>query len=100
MYQLGRNDSIFRPFDMTVLNEHDRFHLALSALDRLPHLGNAGTQLRMLLNERLRAHRRHICQYGEAMPEIRDWQWRAATPRDWNSQATEYIDLASQFRET
>jgi xylulose-5-phosphate/fructose-6-phosphate phosphoketolase len=69
--------TITTPFDMTVLNELDRFHLALSALDRLPHLGNAGTELRTLLGERLRAHRRYICQYGEDMPEIREWKWRA-----------------------
>jgi len=73
--------TITTPFDMTVLNELDRFHLTMSALDRLPHLGNAGMQLRTLLGERLRAHRRYICQYGEDMPEIRDWKWRAATNR-------------------
>ena len=77
--------TITTPFDMTVLNELDRFHLAMSALDRLPHLGNAGMQLRILLSERLRAHRRYICQYGEDMPEIREWKWRAATTRAGNS---------------
>jgi len=68
--------TITTPFDMTVLNELDRFHLAMSAIDRLPQLGNAGTELRTLLTDRLRAHRRYICQYGEDMPEIRDWKWR------------------------
>jgi len=77
--------TITTPFDMTVLNELDRFHLAMSALDRLPHLGNAGMQLRILLSERLRAHRRYICQYGEDMPEIREWKWRAVTTRAGNS---------------
>jgi len=77
--------TITTPFDMTVLNELDRFHLAMSALDHLPHLGNAGMQLRILLSERLRAHRRYICQYGEDMPEIREWKWRAATTRAGNS---------------
>jgi xylulose-5-phosphate/fructose-6-phosphate phosphoketolase len=67
--------TITTPFDMTVLNELDRFHLAMSALDHLPHLGNAGMQLRVLLSEKLRAHRRYICQYGEDMPEIREWRW-------------------------
>jgi xylulose-5-phosphate/fructose-6-phosphate phosphoketolase len=71
--------TITTPFDMTVLNEIDRFHLALSALDRLPQLGNAGAELRIQLGERLRAHRRYICQHGEDMPEIRDWKWRALT---------------------
>jgi xylulose-5-phosphate/fructose-6-phosphate phosphoketolase len=77
--------TITTPFDMTVLNELDRFHLAMSALDRLPQLGNAGMQLRILLSERLRAHSRYICQYGEDMPEIREWKWRAATTPAGNS---------------
>ena len=77
--------TITTPFDMTVLNELDRFHLAMSALDHLPHLGNAGMQLRMLLSERLQAHRRYICQYGEDMPEIREWKWLAATTSVGNS---------------
>jgi xylulose-5-phosphate/fructose-6-phosphate phosphoketolase len=68
--------TITTPFDMTVLNELDRFHLVMSALDRLPKLGNAGAELRTLLIEKLRAHRRYICEYGEDMPEIRDWKWR------------------------
>jgi xylulose-5-phosphate/fructose-6-phosphate phosphoketolase len=69
--------TITTPFDMTVLNELDRFHLAMSVLDRLPQLGSAGTELRTLLSERLRAHRRYICQYGEDMPEISGWKWRS-----------------------
>jgi xylulose-5-phosphate/fructose-6-phosphate phosphoketolase len=71
--------TITTPFDMTVLNELDRFHLAMSALDRLPQLGTAGAELRKLLGERLRAHRRYICQHGEDMPEIREWKWSSAT---------------------
>jgi xylulose-5-phosphate/fructose-6-phosphate phosphoketolase len=69
--------TITTPFDMTVINELDRFHLALGALDRLPHLGNAAAELRTQLGERLRAHRRYICEYGEDMPEIREWKWRS-----------------------
>ena len=65
------------PFDMTVLNGLDRFHLALSALDRLPSLGAAGAGLRTLLESKLSEHRRHICANGEDLPEIRDWRWKA-----------------------
>jgi xylulose-5-phosphate/fructose-6-phosphate phosphoketolase len=67
--------TITTPFDMTVLNELDRFHLVSSALDRLPGLGDAGTQLRRLVGEKLDAHRRYIREYGEDMPEIREWKW-------------------------
>ncbi len=67
--------TITTPFDMTVLNELDRFHLVLSALARLPDLDKAATQLQAQLKEKLSAHRRYICEHGEDMPEVRDWHW-------------------------
>jgi xylulose-5-phosphate/fructose-6-phosphate phosphoketolase len=69
--------TITTPFDMTVLNQLDRFHLVLSALDRLPQAGEAGAQLRVKLEEKLREHKRYIAQHGEDLPEIRAWKWRA-----------------------
>jgi len=69
--------TITTPFDMTVLNELDRFHLVLSALDRLPALGSEAAGLRTLLEQKLSEHRRYICANGEDMPEIRDWRWNA-----------------------
>ena len=71
--------TITTAFDMTVLNEIDRFHLVLSALDRLPHTGDAGAKLRAALGEKLVAHKRYIAQFGEDMPEIRDWRWHPGT---------------------
>jgi xylulose-5-phosphate/fructose-6-phosphate phosphoketolase len=61
---------------MTVLNELDRFHLVLSALDRLPGLGESAAGLRTLLMDKLAMHRRHIREHGEDMPEIRNWKWQ------------------------
>jgi xylulose-5-phosphate/fructose-6-phosphate phosphoketolase len=68
--------TVTTPFDMTVLNRLDRFHLVLAAIERLPETGAAGAGLRAMLEQKLRAHSRHIAQHGEDMPEIRDWQWR------------------------
>jgi xylulose-5-phosphate/fructose-6-phosphate phosphoketolase len=68
--------TVTTPFDMTVLNRLDRFHLVLAALDRLPQAGAAGADLRTMLEQKLRAHSRHIAQHGEDMPEIREWKWR------------------------
>jgi xylulose-5-phosphate/fructose-6-phosphate phosphoketolase len=59
---------------MTVLNELDRFHLVLSALDRLP-AGEREAALAVELREKLRAHRIYIEQHGQDMPEIREWRW-------------------------
>ena len=67
--------TITTPFDMTVLNELDRFHLVISAIDRLPQTGAAGSRLQEQLREELREHKRYIVQFGEDMPRIRNWQW-------------------------
>ncbi|WP_132113410.1 phosphoketolase family protein [Actinocrispum wychmicini] len=64
------------PFDMCVLNELDRYHLALAALERVPRIGNRIGHLRQELLARLAKHHDHIRRTGEDLPEIRDW-----TPR-------------------
>jgi xylulose-5-phosphate/fructose-6-phosphate phosphoketolase len=69
--------TITTAFDMTVLNEMDRFHLAMDVLDRLPQLGNKGAYLKQHLKDKLVQHRQYITTHGEDMPEIREWQWRA-----------------------
>ncbi|MGI8397523.1 phosphoketolase family protein [Agrobacterium deltaense] len=63
------------PFDMTVLNELDRFHLALSAIDRVPGLKDKVPGVIRTLREKLTEHDRYVRQHGEDMPEIRDWKW-------------------------
>ena len=72
--------TITTPFDMTVLNDLDRFHLVQDALDRLPGLGNTGDYLRQLTQDKLIEHRHYIREQGEDMPEIRDWKWPARQP--------------------
>jgi xylulose-5-phosphate/fructose-6-phosphate phosphoketolase len=67
--------TITTPFDMTVLNEIDRFHLAMDVIDRLPQTGEKGLYLKRRLEEKLVAHRAYIVRYGEDMPEVRDWTW-------------------------
>ena len=67
--------TITTAFDMTVLNELDRFHLVIAAIDRLPHTGNQGLALQQQLREKLLTHKAYINENGEDMPEIRDWQW-------------------------
>jgi xylulose-5-phosphate/fructose-6-phosphate phosphoketolase len=67
--------TITTPFDMTVLNELDRFHLVMDVIDRVPGTGSAGAYLKQQLHDKLIEHGRYIREYGEDMPEIRDWRW-------------------------
>ena len=67
--------TITTPFDMTVLNDMDRFHLVLDAIDRLPQTGTKGDYLKQQLADKLIEHRRYINEHGVDMPEIRNWKW-------------------------
>ena len=67
--------TITTSFDMTVLNELDRFHLVIDAIDRLPQTGSKGTYLKQKLQDKLIEHREYINKNGEDMPEIRNWKW-------------------------
>jgi xylulose-5-phosphate/fructose-6-phosphate phosphoketolase len=70
--------TITTPFDMTVLNDLDRFHLVMDTIDRLPQTGDKGVYLKEQLKEKLILHKRYIDKNGEDMPEIRNWQWGVA----------------------
>ena len=63
------------PFDMVVLNDLDRFHLAGDVIDRVPTLGAKAAYAKQELRDRLLEHKHYIQRHGEDMPEIRDWKW-------------------------
>jgi xylulose-5-phosphate/fructose-6-phosphate phosphoketolase len=65
------------PFDMTVLNQLDRLHLAIDVIDRVPRLRDVSAHPRQWLQNKLIEHRLYIPTHGEDLPEIRDWQWTA-----------------------
>jgi len=65
------------PFDMTVRNDIDRFHLAVDTVDRLPQTVGTGAHLKQQLQEKLIEHKRYIGEHGQDLPEIRDWKWSA-----------------------
>ena len=69
--------TITTPFDMTVLNELDRFHLVMDVIDRLPKTGQAGILLKQRLQAKLVEHKIYINQQGEDLPEVRNWRWPA-----------------------
>ena len=71
--------TITTPFDMAVLNDLDRFHLAGDAVDRLPQLGASAAYLKQWLTDRLTEHRLYIRAHGDDMPSIRNWRWPLAS---------------------
>jgi xylulose-5-phosphate/fructose-6-phosphate phosphoketolase len=64
------------PFDMTVRNDLDRFHLVMDVADRVPKLAARAAHIKQAMMEKRLEHRAYICQHGEDMPEVRDWKWR------------------------
>jgi xylulose-5-phosphate/fructose-6-phosphate phosphoketolase len=63
------------PFDMTVLNDLDRFHLAGDVVDRVPRLREIGGHFKQFLRNKLIDHKHYVDEYGDDMPEIRNWKW-------------------------
>jgi xylulose-5-phosphate/fructose-6-phosphate phosphoketolase len=63
------------PFDMVVLNEMSRFHLALDALKHIPRLRLQAEGAINFFNQELQRHHDYIREHLEDMPEIRNWQW-------------------------
>jgi len=63
------------PFDMTVLNELDRFHLAGDAADRAVRLQARNAHFKQHLRSRLVEHSQYVRDYGDDLPEICDWTW-------------------------
>lgn len=63
------------PFDMAVLNDLDRFHLAMDVIDRVPDLGASAAYTKQALSQKLVEHKLYIADYGEDLPEVCDWKW-------------------------
>jgi xylulose-5-phosphate/fructose-6-phosphate phosphoketolase len=67
--------TITTPFDMAVLNDMDRYHLAGDVIDRLPQLGAKAAYLKQHLRDKLFQHKAYIREHGVDMPEVLNWKW-------------------------
>ncbi|TAK20450.1 MAG: phosphoketolase family protein [Chloroflexota bacterium] len=63
------------PFDMVVMNDMDRFHLAMDVIERVPNLAVRAAHAKQAFRDMLTEHRAYIRKHGEDMPAIRDWRW-------------------------
>ncbi|MEP9385056.1 phosphoketolase family protein [Nocardioides sp. KR10-350] len=63
------------PFDMCVLNQLDRFDLALDVLDRVPGLLSRTGHVHEWLKDKLIEHKTYVRTHGQDMPEVRGWSW-------------------------
>lgn len=63
------------PFDMTVLNGLDRYHLAQEAILRVPGLQETAADVLDVLEEKLAAHHAYVRENGEDLPEVQNWKW-------------------------
>ncbi|MGO6950604.1 phosphoketolase family protein [Rhizobium leguminosarum] len=66
------------PFDMAVLNELDRYHLAIEAIERVPGLKEKAGEALAAFRGKLAEHHDYVREYGEDMPEVRNWKWPTA----------------------
>ncbi len=67
------------PFDMVVLNDLDRYHLAADVIERVPGLRSRAAAVMAILHDRLRAHHAYVRRYGEDLPEVRNWRWHGGS---------------------
>ena len=63
------------PFDMLMLNDMDRYRLAIDVIDRVPGLGQRAARVRQLLADTRQRQRTWARTVGEDMPEVREWTW-------------------------
>ncbi|HEN4321615.1 TPA: phosphoketolase family protein [Streptococcus agalactiae] len=67
------NGDITTPFDMRVMSELDRFHLAQDAA--LASLGNEAQAFSDEMNQMVAYHKDYICEHGDDIPEVQNWKW-------------------------
>ena len=67
--------TITTTFDMKVQNKLDRYNLVIDALKYLDKLCDKSSALNEWCKNKLIEHKEYIKEYGEDMPEIKNWKW-------------------------
>jgi xylulose-5-phosphate/fructose-6-phosphate phosphoketolase len=63
------------PFDMVVLNQMSRYHLAMEAVKRVDRIHQQAEGFLDYCEDKLKEHHEYICANLDDMPEIKDWKW-------------------------
>ncbi|MGA8163560.1 MAG: phosphoketolase family protein [Waddliaceae bacterium] len=63
------------PFDMVVLNNMSRYHLAIEALKRSSRFRSEATQIIEFFEEKLSRHHSYIRRRLDDLPEVAEWKW-------------------------
>jgi xylulose-5-phosphate/fructose-6-phosphate phosphoketolase len=63
------------PFDMVVLNNLDRYQLALDAIRRIPRFGGEVQKATERYWSTMERHKLYVSEHGEDMPEVQNWRW-------------------------
>ena len=69
------NGDITTPFDMRVLNELDRWHLAKDAIQSIPGYAEKSASFCQKMDDMVAKHNQYIRDEGTDLPEIKDWKW-------------------------
>ncbi|TWC17255.1 MULTISPECIES: phosphoketolase [unclassified Pseudomonas] len=68
------------PFDMAVINNLDRYQLALDVVERVPRLRDQLQTERSRYWSTMERHKLYLIEHGQDMPEVLNWQWTPANP--------------------
>jgi xylulose-5-phosphate/fructose-6-phosphate phosphoketolase len=69
--------NINTPLELAILNQVDRFNLAIDVIDRVPRLQTVGAHVKEWLKGQIIEHVNYAHQNGIDPPEIRNWKWPA-----------------------
>ena len=69
--------NINTPFELAIINEVDRFHLAMDVIDRVPSLHGVGAHTKEWLRDQIIEHLQYAHTEGIDPPAIREWGWKS-----------------------
>ena len=75
------------PFDMVMLNDMDRYHLVIDVIDRVPGMAARYAGLRQRMQDARIKARAYTREFGDDLPEVRDWTWPGSLESQWDGSA-------------